>query len=332
MLTKNELIGVIIFSMCFLLILEIVYIKLARKLNILDKPISRSSHTEPTVLGGGFIFPIAFAVGGLLIEQYVLSILVLIIAFVGWLDDRKDLSVLIRLPLQFLIVIWMVVDLELGFHFFYLPLIFILVVGWVNTFNFMDGINGISTVYAFVMISSLLFVSASKSNDEIIFLNHYLPWVIVLISLALFTLFNFRKVAICFAGDVGSVSLAFVISILFLKSWEDTESVYLILLPSVYAVDSVFTIFRRLIRKENIFQAHRSHLYQLLSNELDWDHRITSLIYGLTQSIITLIAIHWVAEFSFMLQLCIIFAIYILLIGLYFFSVNKVKRISSNNG
>jgi len=106
------------------------------------------------------------------------------------------------------------------------------------------------------------------------------------LTLMVFNIFNFRKKARCFAGDVGSVSVAFiVIFLLGLLILKTNDFSYLILL-SVYGVDTALTVVHRLILKENILKPHRKHVYQIMANELKMPHVLVSCIYILLQAII----------------------------------------------
>src|SRR5690606_38287005 len=137
---------------------------------------------------------------------------------------------------------------------YYLVVTFIAVVGVINAYNFMDGINGITASYSLALSILLLCV-----NLEIKFINQQFL-MYILISLVIFTFFNLRKEAITYAGDVGSVLidfiLIFILGILIIKP----EQIIYILFLAVYGIDNFWTIFRRLFLKENIFDAHRSHL------------------------------------------------------------------------
>lgn len=90
----------------------------------------------------------------------------------------------------------------------------------------------------------------------------------------------------CFAGDVGSISIAIMACFLLTKLIVQTSQPYYALMLSVYGVDVVYTIVVRLIRKENIFEAHRSHLYQILVNQKKKSHLIIAFLYGLVQLLI----------------------------------------------
>ena len=134
-------------------------------------------------------------------------------------------------------------------------------IGWINAFNFMDGINGITVLYSL----SILVVSYYL-NTQIYFMQTSLL-LYTGIGLVVFGFYNVRKIAKSFAGDVGSVSIAFILAYIVINLIIYTKNWQYILIVSVYGIDTIVTLVQRLIRKENIFKAHRSHLYQYLANE-----------------------------------------------------------------
>lgn len=157
-------------------------------------------------------------------------------------------------------------------------MLYVLVIGIINAYNFMDGINGITGAYSVVVLAGLQYV-----NYEIVnFIQPDLIWLPILASVV-FLFFNFRKRAKCFAGDVGSVTVAFWIIFLLLKLILLTENYAYVLFLAVYGVDTVLTIIHRLKLKQNIFDAHRLHFYQILANEQKWPHLIVSTVYALLQ-------------------------------------------------
>src|SRR5205823_1126030 len=133
--------------------------------------------------------------------------------------------------------------------------------GIINMYNFMDGINGITGAYTLVVLGGLQYVNLNIQP----FIKADLIWLPMLASLV-FLFFNFRKRAKCFAGDVGSVAVAFWIVFLLFKLIMVSNNWIYILFLSVYGVDAVLTIMHRLMLKQNIFQAHRLHFYQILAN------------------------------------------------------------------
>ncbi|MFO7889735.1 MAG: UDP-GlcNAc--UDP-phosphate GlcNAc-1-phosphate transferase [bacterium] len=271
-----------------LLIIFLLYRHLAKIYQIVDKPNVRSSHSHTTIRGGGIIFPLAaflwFFVSGF---DCILGVTGLfLIASISFLDDLHDLHRDFRLSIQIVAVSLLFVELsffETPWYFWIVA--YVLMTGWLNAFNFMDGINGITSFYSLTTLGTFLMVS-----EEIRFVDRELL-LILIISVAIFSLFNVRKRALAFAGDVGSVSMAFLLGGIMLSLILNTEIFEYILFFAVYAADSVFTIAHRLIRRENIFEAHRTHLYQYLSNEMGLSHIAVSLIYAGIQFIINVVVI-----------------------------------------
>lgn len=294
-----------------------LYLRYARQKVLLDTPNARSSHEVPTVRGGGLLFAPTFIVLLLLFAPgYYLSALALALAAaISFLDDLYSLPVRYRLPAHFLSVALLVYDTQSTWPLWAALLALILITGWLNTFNFMDGINGISAVYAAVILASFFWVPLENhaARDAI---STAIPGM--LMALLAFSLFNFRKKARCFAGDIGSVSLALILAWALLLHWHSPQFLYLLAFPALYAVDSVMTILVRLSRHENIFEAHRTHLYQLLANEQGWDHRAIALLYGGLQFSINIAVVYALSEHPFNVQLLWLTTLYLLLCGCYF--------------
>ena len=148
----------------------------------------------------------------------------------------------------------------------------------------MDGINGITGGYSLIVLLALAFVNMQMVH----FVEGYLIYT-MLCAVLVFNFFNFRKRAKCFAGDVGSVSIAFVVLFLIGKLIIRTGDFSWIVLLAVYGVDSVLTIIHRLMLHENIGLPHRKHLYQLMANELKIPHVVVSLIYMMSQAVIIVV-------------------------------------------
>jgi UDP-N-acetylmuramyl pentapeptide phosphotransferase/UDP-N-acetylglucosamine-1-phosphate transferase len=153
-----------------------------------------------------------------------------------------------------------------------------MVIGVINAYNFMDGINGMHAIYSLVSICTLYYLNGKFNQilPESLFLS-LIPAIIV------FSYYNIRKKARCFSGDVGSISIAFIISYLILILIIYTKDIKWLFLLGIYGLDSVSTISLRIIRKENIFKAHRSHFYQYLANERGWSQILVSIIYASVQ-------------------------------------------------
>lgn len=266
-----------------------LYFRVADRFNIIDKPNERSSHTRVTIRGGGVLFYIGVILFYLLFGfNYSLFFAGLsLIAVISFIDDISALSSKYRIVVHFAAMLLMFADC--GFYsipWYYTVVALIIATGIINAYNFMDGINGITGGYSLVVMGSFWYIN----NYVEPFIHNQLLYVVA-ISLMVFDLFNFRVKARCFAGDVGSVSIAFIVVFLLGKLIVASGNFFYLALLMVYGVDSVLTIVYRLYLKENIFLAHRKHLYQLMANEYKIAHPVVSLIYMAAQSVISIIFI-----------------------------------------
>lgn len=294
-----------------LFLLELVYFKIADKYNIIDKPNHRSSHTQITLRGGGIIFPIAFLLflGWIFYEyfanpdfQYIIfpktyvifGIGLLSLAAISFIDDIIDLSSKVRLVFHFLAVTLLIYFLGLFStdKIWLIPIVYVLVIGILNAYNFMDGINGITGIYTLVALITFWFINKNLVH----FVDENFIMYPILASLV-FLFFNFRKKAKCFAGDVGSMSIAiWLMALLGLLIFKTNKYTYLLFI-SIYGIEVVSTILQRLKLGENIFEAHRHHLYQLLANQMKWSHIIVSTLYGVLQLAVNFIIIKFDLSF-----------------------------------
>ena len=149
----------------------------------------------------------------------------------------------------------------------------------------MDGINGITALYSLSVLVTCYYLNMLICFSETTLIEY------AGMGLIIFSFFNLRKTAKCFAGDVGSVGMAFILAYLVSSLILTSANWQYILVVSIYGVDSVVTIIERLIRRENIFNAHRSHLYQYLANEVNWSHISISLIYSFLQILFNILLI-----------------------------------------
>ena len=271
-----------VYALIFLINLVLInlYFKIADRFNIIDKPNERSSHKEITLRGGGIIyllgyltyffwndFPIPFFTAGLVM-----------ISVVSFWDDIQSLPNRIRLPIHFgsmALLFNQIGMFELEWYIWLAA--FIVAVGIINAYNFMDGINGMHGMYTITVL-----ISVYIANLQVQVLDNQLL-LFMLIASVVFGIYNFRKKAKCFAGDVGSVSVAFLVVYLIFSLVVATGDLSYILFLVVYGADSIGTILHRLWRKENIFKAHRLHLYQLVSNEFEQPHIGVSITYAIFQ-------------------------------------------------
>jgi len=306
--------------------IELIYFKIADYYNIIDKPNSRSSHTSITLRGGGIIFPIAILVAFLLgYVSWEITVAVILVAGVSFIDDIKPLSQLPRFASHAIAIALVFYDLNLFSQALWLlPIVFILLIGWVNAFNFMDGINGITVLYAFVAIVSFSFLEINHES---------LPLLITMgLSCCAFGIFNVRKKAKTFAGDVGSISMALFLGYFMIKTILVSGQVGYLLFLSVYGIDAVITIFTRLKKKENILQPHRSHLYQYLANELGYSHILVSFLYAFIQLLINVLLIYLDSKGSLSIPVVISFLLFQILVYVWIRNsvVQKVNLVKNN--
>jgi UDP-GlcNAc:undecaprenyl-phosphate/decaprenyl-phosphate GlcNAc-1-phosphate transferase len=270
-----------------LIIAEIAYLRVARHYQIIDKPNERSSHFEPVIRGGGVIFGMAVILWyALFTQQYYWFVIgTVAITLISYADDVMTLPATSRFLVHLLAVVTLFHQLDLLtlWPLWFAVLAVIICIGTLNAYNFMDGINGITGIYALVALATFFYLDHSLTD----YADNSLM-VVMMVAVMIFLYFNFRKKAICFAGDVGSVPLAFVQVFLLLSLITATQRYGWVLMMLVFGVDSVITILYRLRRRENIFKAHRTHLYQYLTNELKIPHLVIAAVYGVVQLIINL--------------------------------------------
>ena len=265
---------------------ELFYFRVADKFNIIDKPNERSSHSRITLRGGGIIFyfgALAYFLSNHWEYPWFMLALTLI-TFISFVDDIRSTSQGLRLVFHFTAMALMFYQWGLfSLSWWWIIIALIICTGIINAYNFMDGINGITGGYSLVILGALAYI-----NSEITTFVEPALINTVLCSVLVFCFFNFRKKAKCFAGDVGSVSIAFILLFLIGKLIIKTEDFSWIILLSVYGVDSVLTIIHRLMLHENIGLPHRKHMYQLMANELKIPHVGVSLIYMGAQALVIL--------------------------------------------
>ena len=290
-----------------LLIAELVYFKIADHFNIIDKPNERSSHSTIVLRGGGVIFAISMLVWfgwqlfqgeipGQARNEATLGYLpflcgLVMICTVSFWDDVHSLPDSVRMTVQILSTllmfwsvglysafdswVWMVVAAAIALFF---------CVGATNIINFMDGINGITAGYAFAMLLPLALVNGGLGFIEPSYL------IVAIIGVFVFSIFNYRPKgkAKCFAGDVGSIGIAFIILFALGRLMLATKDVTWIVFFLVYGIDGSLTIFHRILLHEPLGQAHRKHAYQLMANELKMSHVVVSLLYMAMQLVVSL--------------------------------------------
>lgn len=322
-----------------LLVAELAYFRIADHYNIIDKPNERSSHSTIVLRGGGVIFAISMVIwfvwqmmqGEWCIVQGYMPFLcgLVLIAGVSFWDDIKSLPDSVRLVAQFtaiLLMFWSIGIMQWSM-WWVIPIALFVCIGATNFINFMDGINGITAGYSLAMLVPMLLVNRSLGKLEMTggplemtggglemtkgaemtvgaFVDEsYL--IVAIIGVLVFSIFNFRPKgkAKCFAGDVGSIGIAFIILFALGRLMLITQDVSYFVFFLVYGVDGTLTIAHRIMLHENLGQAHRKHAYQLMANELKMCHVTVSLIYMGLQMAVSLgfiylcpntIVAHWI--------------------------------------
>lgn len=276
-----------------LILLEIIYFPIAKRYRIGCEVSPRSSHNKFVITGGGIIFYISAILFYFLFNPKQLptsfSIMLIgasILAIISFYDDIKSLAPWMRLIIQIAVVA--VTFNQIFFNGYYEIYLLLLIcgVGFINAYNFMDGINGILVSYSIVTLSTILYCYLTIVNNiECGIIQFIIP---LIISTIIFGVLNFRVNAKCFSGDVGSIVMGFFILYLMAELIIMTTEASLIIFLIVYAIDTVFTIFQRLFAGENIFLPHRLHLYQILVNQWGIKHYIVSIYYAITQLVINI--------------------------------------------
>lgn len=268
-----------------LILLELAYFRVADRYNIIDKPNQRSSHSNITLRGGGVIFLFGswlfWLFYGFEYSWFILGLS--LISIISFIDDIHSLPDSSRLVAQFGAMFLMFYQFGiLNLEDWWMVIVALIVcVGIVNAYNFMDGINGITGGYSLAVLIPLICMNV---RDGFILMSYL---YVAGLSVLVFCFFNFRKKAKCFAGDVGSISIAFILlfalGLLILKTRDFSYIIFL----AVYGADAVLTICHRIMLHENLGQAHRKHAYQIMANELKIPHTTVASLYMAVQLLIS---------------------------------------------
>lgn len=302
-----------------LIVAELVYFKIADKCNIIDKPNERSSHSTIVLRGGGIIFLVGVWMWSVFYGfQYPWFLAaVTLAAGISFVDDIRSLPDSVRLVVQFTAMGLMFQQLDiLHLDMWWVVILALIVcVGASNIINFMDGVNGITAGYSLAVLIPLLIMNHKIGFMEESFL------LVVILSVLVFSIFNFRErgKAKCFAGDVGSVGIAFIMLFAIGKLVLATGDVTWLLFLLVYGVDGCLTICHRILLHENLGEAHRKHAYQLMANELKMSHVVVSLTYMAMQLVVSLgfiylcpntILAHWIYLIGALLVLALAYVLF----------------------
>lgn len=296
--------------LALLVLAELLYFRVADHFNIIDKPNERSSHSSIVLRGGGVIFSLSMIAWmvlmciqgemSIVLEYLPFLIGLLLVAGVSFWDDVKSLPDSIRLVVQFTamaLMFWSMGIMHWNMWWIVI-LASIVCVGATNVINFMDGINGITAGYALAVLLPLALLNKDLAFIDSSFL------VVAIIGVLVFCIFNFRPKgkAKCFAGDVGSISIAFIMLYAIGRLVVQTQDITYLIFLLVYGIDGCLTIVHRIMLHENLGEAHRKHAYQLMANELKIGHVKVSSLYMLLQLAVSLgfiylcpssVAAHW---------------------------------------
>lgn len=273
-----------------------LYFRLASRFAIVDEPVHRSSHMEPVIRGGGVVIPVGFAIwfiwSGFQYPWFFAGLMM--VSLVSFLDDVSHMIRWIRFLVQILVIPFIIMQTGAGqMTWWQMVILFVTGAGIINAFNFMDGINGMFGIYSLVTLASLWFVNNFAGpfvTNEMLFA--------VSAPLVIFGYYNFRSQARCFAGDVGPAAVAFILIFLFARLILATGHFLYLWFLLIFGIDSLLTILRRLMRRENILRPHRRHLYQMLANEGGIPQLWVSAGYASAQLLINILVIMTVPRLS----------------------------------
>lgn len=301
----------------FLLAIDIFYMKVAVRWRIIDVPHHQSSHTGIVVRGGGIIFYFAFLLWSLFhgFAWYGALIGLTVMVVVSFVDDIRVVSPKVRLFCQFIAILLLFYHTGLIQTSWYVILILSMAcVGALNIYNFMDGINGMTGGYSLIVVLALLYVN----QYSVPFMDESLLGCLI-ISILVFNFFNFRKIARCFAGDVGSMAIGYILVYLVLRLSLMGHSMGWIAMLSVYMVDGGLTILHRILLRENLLKSHKKHAYQIMVNELKMPHLVVSGIYMGLQAVCSTIYIMWPGYPSFFAIFGVLTCLYLVFMKKYYY-------------
>ena len=242
------------------------------KLGFVDIPNSRSNHKIPVALGGGMVVVPIIILGGYFykVNFSLLGYLVTtILFFISLLDDIKNINALLRLALHMSCIFFYVHNyfaerIEELFPFLNNIVVYtmyaftVITITWfINGFNFMDGIDGITSIQVLHIIISLIIL-------EIFMLNNLEKFYFIILGTMLgFLIFNWHPAKI-FLGDSGSIPLGFLMACLLLEFSLKGYWASALILIMYYLFDTTITLFKRIIKGRKFWKSHNEHFYQLV--------------------------------------------------------------------
>ena len=234
----------IFFIACF--VFEILYIQIAKKNKIFDHPNERGSHISKTIRGGGIIFTLPIFTYFVIMQSsfsYLILIGILIILITSFYDDLFSVAPEKKTFLYLLAVLTFMIHYGQGHHEAWVLFGLITSFVFLNYFNFMDGINGMTGFYSLAFIIPMLFFFNNGLSDL---------FILILLSILVFGFYNFRSKPVVFAGDVGSMFLAMLFLYILLEHIHTFKDLYILFAFMVYFIECTITIIERLLNKENI--------------------------------------------------------------------------------
>jgi UDP-GlcNAc:undecaprenyl-phosphate GlcNAc-1-phosphate transferase len=286
---------------------------LLRGADVMDVPNARSSHAAPVPRGGGIgvyaALSLACAVAAVVGSDvsWLPLVVGLAVAAVGLADDLRGLSGPVRLVLQLLagscVAVWATGSIEAGSgRWLALVAIVVLVAGYVNAFNFMDGIDGISALSG--AVAGLWFAHVGGRVDEPGLTTVGLALAGALLG---FLPWNAPRAQV-FLGDVGSYGVGLVIAALCAWAWVAGAALMLAVAPLVvYGADTAWVLVKRARGRRSLMEAHREHAYQRLVDELGWSHLTASVVAALASALVC--AAVWLGQDAPVLSMLVALAV-----------------------
>ena len=316
-----------IITIVALLAFELLYFWVAKRLHIVDRPNERSSHHRVALLGAGILFYFAIlfysCTHGFPYPRFLIGATLL--AVVCYADDLRPLPSWLRMAVQIAAVVMMLYSSLPTLQIWQTLLTVIVFVAILNVYNFMDGINGMLAAYSLVVLGTFAYMDLSiQFFIDIEFL------ATLFIALLIFAFFNFRTNARCFSGDVGSIVMG--LTVVFLLTRYDAaipdngENVSYMCFIIVFLADGLLTVAKRFLNGNNIFEAHREHMYETLVNNLHVPHLRVAASYALLQAAIN-VGYFLVPDknlYTFVVALLLVLAY-----GLFFFYCRRVGKLNA---
>lgn len=308
-----------------------VYLPIARRLHFLDAPNHRSAHIAKTPSSGGLA--IVFAISLSFLTAYLLGLgfheraaqcvafALILICFLGAWDDRRALSVYIRLLAFFaLSTIVVASSVNVASYPLWISALLILAFAWLlNLYNFMDGIDGLAALQAVAVAGGMLVVGLAKGADS----DFLLLCATVLGAFAGFLVFNWPPAQL-FMGDSGSLSAGLLVGWAGLWAWQEAlvSPIVWLLLMSPFLLDTGVTLASRALQGERLTEAHSSHGYQRLARHWGSHRRVDFALLVLQ--------IAWLLPLSLLTVYSTIPEWTLLLLGLFpqLFLIAKMRRLT----